>query len=129
MASPRRALGLAGSRWHAYISHHRLRGHAEAGRAQGTQGAAVPLRPTATRATVEVEINTREHEDVCGVRTHPFTVENPWFTGSGRTPAVNRRARVPSPAVDHGIGDLVALRADVNDRQVALARGLECPRV
>ena len=33
------------------------------------------------RAKVNVEINTREHEHLYGVRTYPFAVANSWFTG------------------------------------------------
>jgi hypothetical protein len=30
---------------------------------------------------LKVEINTREHENLFGIRAYPFGVENPRFTG------------------------------------------------
>lgn len=38
------------------------------------------VAPTTT-TKLKVEINTREHENLYGIRPYPFTVENPWFTG------------------------------------------------
>ncbi len=40
-----------------------------------------PETEPTVRAKVKVEIDTREHEYLYGVRTYPFAVENPWFTG------------------------------------------------
>jgi predicted nucleotidyltransferase component of viral defense system len=40
-----------------------------------------PETEPTVRAKVKVEINTREHEYFQDVRTYPFAVENPWFTG------------------------------------------------
>ena len=37
--------------------------------------------PVSTRR-LKIEINTREHFAVLGTDTRPFTVENPWFTGT-----------------------------------------------
>jgi predicted nucleotidyltransferase component of viral defense system len=37
--------------------------------------------PVSTRR-LKIEINTREHFAVLGTATRPFTVENPWFTGT-----------------------------------------------
>jgi len=37
--------------------------------------------PVSTRR-LKIEINTREHFAVLGIETRPFTVENPWFTGT-----------------------------------------------
>jgi predicted nucleotidyltransferase component of viral defense system len=37
--------------------------------------------PISTRR-LKIEINTREHFAVLGTVTRPFTVENPWFTGT-----------------------------------------------
>ncbi len=37
--------------------------------------------PVSTRR-VKIEINTREHFTVLGVEKHPYTVVNPWFTGT-----------------------------------------------
>ena len=31
---------------------------------------------------MKVEINTREHESLYGLRAYPFELENPWFAGS-----------------------------------------------
>ena len=33
---------------------------------------------------LKVEINTREHESLFGVRSYPFAVENGWYEGEGR---------------------------------------------
>lgn len=40
-----------------------------------------PESEPASRAKVKVEVNTREHEDLYGLRTYPFEVVNSWFTG------------------------------------------------
>ncbi len=37
--------------------------------------------PVSTRR-LKIEINTREHFSVLGTTTRPFTVENPWFSGT-----------------------------------------------
>lgn len=37
--------------------------------------------PVSTKR-LKIEINTREHFAVLGIETRPFTVENPWFTGT-----------------------------------------------
>lgn len=34
-----------------------------------------------TTAKVKIEINTREHANLYGIRAYSFAVENPWFTG------------------------------------------------
>jgi len=36
---------------------------------------------------LKVEINTREHEPLHGIKTYPFAVENPWFTGKTEIPS------------------------------------------
>jgi predicted nucleotidyltransferase component of viral defense system len=41
----------------------------------------VPESDPTARANVKVEINTREHGHHYDLRTYPFAVENPWFTG------------------------------------------------
>ena len=40
-----------------------------------------PEAAPTTNAKLKVEINTREHENLYGIRTYPFAVENPWFSG------------------------------------------------
>ena len=40
-----------------------------------------PEAAPATNAKLKIEINTREHENLDGIRTYPFAVENPWFSG------------------------------------------------
>ena len=35
---------------------------------------------------LKVEINTREHVSVLGTTTRPFTVDNPWFSGTAEIP-------------------------------------------
>lgn len=40
-----------------------------------------PEADAAARLRVKVEINTREHEPLHPIKTYPFTVANPWFTG------------------------------------------------
>jgi predicted nucleotidyltransferase component of viral defense system len=40
-----------------------------------------PEAAPATNAKLKIEINTREHENLYGIRTHPLAVENPWFSG------------------------------------------------
>ncbi len=43
---------------------------------------ALPVRPM----RLKVEINTREHFAVLGLGSHPFTVDNPWFSGESDLP-------------------------------------------
>ena len=40
-----------------------------------------PEATPATNAKLKIEINTREHENLYGIPTYPFAVENPWFSG------------------------------------------------
>ncbi len=40
-----------------------------------------PEAAPTTTGKLKVEINTREHENLYGIRAYPFGVENPWFTG------------------------------------------------
>jgi predicted nucleotidyltransferase component of viral defense system len=40
-----------------------------------------PEAAPATNAKLKVEINTREHEHLYGIRTYPFALENSWFSG------------------------------------------------
>ena len=40
-----------------------------------------PEAAPATNAKLKVEINTREHDNLYGIRTYPFAVKNPWFSG------------------------------------------------
>jgi predicted nucleotidyltransferase component of viral defense system len=40
-----------------------------------------PEASPTTNAKLKIEINTREHENLYGIRTYPFAVENPWFSG------------------------------------------------
>ena len=40
-----------------------------------------PEAAPTTTAKLKVEINTREHESLYGIRAYPFAVKNPWFTG------------------------------------------------
>ncbi|MCC6163661.1 MAG: nucleotidyl transferase AbiEii/AbiGii toxin family protein [Acidobacteria bacterium] len=41
----------------------------------------IPDSEPAVRAKVKVEVNTREHDHLYGLRPYPYAVENPWFTG------------------------------------------------
>ncbi|MBR2537148.1 MAG: nucleotidyl transferase AbiEii/AbiGii toxin family protein [Hyphomicrobium sp.] len=41
-----------------------------------------PEADTAASLKVKVEINTREHEPLHPIKTYPFAVANPWFTGN-----------------------------------------------
>jgi Nucleotidyl transferase AbiEii toxin, Type IV TA system len=50
-----------------------------------------PEAAPATNAKLKVEINTREHENIYGIRTYPFAVENPWFTGRSRSRRSSQR--------------------------------------
>ena len=40
-----------------------------------------PESAPTTNAKLKVEINTREHENLYGIRNYPFAVKNPWFSG------------------------------------------------
>jgi predicted nucleotidyltransferase component of viral defense system len=40
-----------------------------------------PEADAAAKLKLKVEINTREHAPLHGIKTYPFAVENPWFTG------------------------------------------------
>jgi predicted nucleotidyltransferase component of viral defense system len=40
-----------------------------------------PEADAAAKLKLKVEINTREHVPLYGIKTYPFAVENPWFTG------------------------------------------------
>ncbi|MEQ1718680.1 MAG: nucleotidyl transferase AbiEii/AbiGii toxin family protein [Hyphomicrobium sp.] len=40
-----------------------------------------PEADAAAKLKRKVEINTREHVPLYGIKTYPFAVENPWFTG------------------------------------------------
>ena len=44
-----------------------------------------PEAAPATNAKLKVEINTREHEHLYGIRSYPFAVENPW--SAARSPS------------------------------------------
>lgn len=41
-----------------------------------------PEADPTTTLKLKLEINTREHESLYGLRRYPFKVENPWFAGS-----------------------------------------------
>jgi predicted nucleotidyltransferase component of viral defense system len=41
-----------------------------------------PEADPTTTLKLKVEINTREHESLYGLRAFPFEIKNPWFTGS-----------------------------------------------
>ncbi len=43
-------------------------------------------RANITAWRVKIEINTREHFSVLGLTRRPFTVDNPWFSGSAHIP-------------------------------------------
>ena len=40
-----------------------------------------PEAAPTTSAKLKIEINTREHENLYGIRAYPFAVKNPWSTG------------------------------------------------
>lgn len=40
-----------------------------------------PEADAEAKLKLKVEINTREHEPLHGIKAYPFAVENPWFTG------------------------------------------------
>ncbi len=43
-----------------------------------------PEADTAAKLKLKVEINTREHEPLLGIKAYPFAVQNPWFTGKAK---------------------------------------------
>jgi predicted nucleotidyltransferase component of viral defense system len=46
-----------------------------------------PEADAAAKLKVKVEINTREHKPVHGIKTYPFQVENGWFAGKADLPS------------------------------------------
>lgn len=40
-----------------------------------------PEADNAAKLKLKIEINTREHVPLYGIKTYPFAIENPWFTG------------------------------------------------